>query len=716
MTHQSVIYSSLKQFKHLFFITSTLMATTGIAQELEELSIEDLFDVKVMELASGVEQQVNKAPAVVSVITAEEISAYGATSVHEALEMVPGLHVVPSSVANMWPVVTFRGIFGDTNPQVLWLMDGKRISYTIHGGFDMNFFIPIGNVKKIEVIRGPASALYGAEAFAGVVNVITYDSSDGNEVAVQLGSFDRKGFSARGGFALSPLWRIGYQAEYNERGNDTSRVITADTQTLFDSLFGTNASLAPAPLVDAMDQTSLSLKLEHEKWNLTSHYLAIDSPQMTGTGNALSEDDTRKNTIFSQVVEYRSNMQDSQWQFQPSFHYLKAELETKLSLFPSGTEVPVGSDGNIDFAAPVSTVEFSDGYLGYPASTYEVMEIDVPIYQQGIKQHQIRYNIGYRYEKSKQSELKNFGPGVIDGSQPVVDISYLTDVTGTDFIYLDDLSRNVFHISVQDIWKINDSLEATLGLRFDDYSDVGSTLTPRATLIWEASNALTAKFIYGEAFRAPSFMERGVRNNPATLGNPNLDNETLDSFEVSLSYIVNRDIWLNLNLYQYQAKQLIQYVPNVGQTSSTAQNINEYEGEGLELELFWQPSNAFELSLNYALQSTENDIAKQQQPFVPQQMLMLRTNWILNDQWQANFSVRGVLDRDRELADQRPDVDDYWLCNFNLQYRVGNITFSGTIKNLFNQDLREPSSVSSNIPDDYPLNERHGFIEATWRF
>ncbi len=708
--------SGLSLIRIILGVSSALLATSVAAQDLKDLSLEDLFDVKVMELASGVEQQVNKAPAVVSVITAAEIKAYGANTVFEALEMVPGLHVVPSSVGNMWPVVTFRGIFANTNPQVLWLIDGKRVSYSIQGGLNQHIYLPIGNIKKIETIRGPASALLGAEAYAGVINLVTYDSTEKNEISVRLGSFDQRRIAINAGVELSPFWRFGIQAEHSKRNSDKSRVITADNQTFFDSLFGSDASLAPGALDDHFEQSSVSLKLEHEQWNLSSHLLELDLPPMVGAGNALTNDSFRKNTILRHVIEYDSADDHSDWRFQPSIQLLRVQSKSKLQLFPDGAVLPIGEDGNINFLSPVSTVEFVDGYQGNPSSRYDVLELDIPVYHLGFKNHQLRYSLGYRYEKSRQGEVKNFGPGVIDGTQTVIDSSFLTNVSGTNLIYLADLSRNVFHFSVQDIWKINDGLEATLGLRFDDYSDVGSTVTPRATLVWDAADSLTAKFVYGQAFRAPSFMERAARNNPAIIGNSNLDNETLDSFEVSLSYIASRNIWLNINVYRYIAESFIQYIPDLGEPTRTAQNINRYDGEGIELEAFWQVSDSLKLDLIYSLQSTENDIDQQQQPFVPRKLMMVKGNWEISDNWQINLAVRGVMDRIREKMDSRPQIEDYWLTNLNLEYTKGNFRLSGSIKNIFDEDMREPASIRTNINDDFPLNERNAFVDVAWKF
>lgn len=711
------IDKSLKRH-HWFCLSFMLIFGSGnsASQELDELSIEALFEVKVMELASGIEQQVNKSPSVVSVITAEEIKAFGAKNIQEALEMVPGVHVVPSSVVGMWPVVTFRGIFSNTNSQVLWLLDGDRISYSVQGGFDQNFYLPVGNIKKIEVIRGPASALYGAEAFAGVINLVTFDEAEKTVVSASIGSFEQRSITARSTFSIDPYWSLSLAGEYFERGSDDSRIIDSDVQSFFDSLFGSNASLAPGGIDDDIEQTALSAKLSSEQWKISSHFIYVDSPQMIGVSNTLGAGSFRKSTIWNHSIAYDSANRMSNWRFRPSMQLYEFSQETELEVFPDGTILPIGGDGNVDFSSS-NLVTFPDGFLGFPSGDYKVLELDLPVHHLGFKDHQLRYSLGYRKEEVVTGEIKNFGPGVIDGTQPIVDSSFLTDVTNTPFIFLEDTRREIFYISAQDIWRLSEDLEATLGVRFDDYSDVGSTITPRATLVWEPDDKITAKLIYGNAFRAPSFADKAIKNNPAQLGNPNVDNEELNSYEISLSYLYNKNTWLNLNMYRYNAKSLIAFVPEEDNpTNSTAQNINELKGKGVELEMFWQVSQNIKVDVNYSWQSTDNDLAGQQQPFVPQQLAFLRVNWSFNETWQINLSSRGVMDREREDFDQRRKVSDYWLTSLNLQYNYKNWNLNTAIKNLLNDDIREPSSVASLISGDFPMNERNGFIELSYQF
>jgi iron complex outermembrane receptor protein len=136
---------------------------------LSNLSIEELMEVQITTIATGVKQTVNRAAEVVTVITAKEIEAMGATDLDEVLETVPGLHVARYSW-NYSPIYTIRGIYSTVNPEVLILVNGLRINNTqtsnrglVWGG------MPVNAIENIEIICGPGSAVYGTDAFAGVI-------------------------------------------------------------------------------------------------------------------------------------------------------------------------------------------------------------------------------------------------------------------------------------------------------------------------------------------------------------------------------------------------------------------------------------------------------------------------------------------------------------------------------------------------------------------
>jgi outer membrane receptor for ferrienterochelin and colicin len=145
----------------------------------EQMSEEDYLaqvygDKAIVSIATGSAQPLQRAPSTATVITAEDIAAMGAKDLDEVMETVPGVHVSRSAVFYV-PIYAFRGIgSNNTNPQVLMLQNGIPINSIYRGDKGQSWGgLPLDNVARIEIIRGPGSALYGADAYSGVVNIIT---------------------------------------------------------------------------------------------------------------------------------------------------------------------------------------------------------------------------------------------------------------------------------------------------------------------------------------------------------------------------------------------------------------------------------------------------------------------------------------------------------------------------------------------------------------
>ncbi|NOQ76574.1 MAG: TonB-dependent receptor plug domain-containing protein, partial [Methylococcaceae bacterium] len=151
----------------------------SIAEEMDDffsMSPEQLANISVS-IASGTAKPVYLSAAVTSVITAEQIKSMGATELAQVLETVPGLHVSIQAVTND-SVYSMRGMKNAVNNQVLVLMNGTRYSTPYKGSGLQGMGLPVEAIQQIEVIRGPGSALYGADAFAGVINIITKKHKD----------------------------------------------------------------------------------------------------------------------------------------------------------------------------------------------------------------------------------------------------------------------------------------------------------------------------------------------------------------------------------------------------------------------------------------------------------------------------------------------------------------------------------------------------------
>ena len=171
-----------------------LAFSSPVSAQSEEEEFELAYgDESFISIATGRSQLISKAPAVASIITAEQIEQSGARNLDDVLESVPGLHVSSSST-RLSPVYTIRGISTDRNPQVLVLLNGIPTTNLYFGDRGPVSSMPIRAISRVEIIRGPGSAVYGADAFAGVINIITKTAEeyDGFTVGARIAEFDTR--------------------------------------------------------------------------------------------------------------------------------------------------------------------------------------------------------------------------------------------------------------------------------------------------------------------------------------------------------------------------------------------------------------------------------------------------------------------------------------------------------------------------------------------
>ncbi|MCP4278332.1 MAG: TonB-dependent receptor [Gammaproteobacteria bacterium] len=701
------------------FMTMLAPAFAGVDTALsDEEDLDELFGgEEFVSIATGSSKPIYKAPAVATVITAKDIEQIGARNLNEALETVPGLHVAPSALNRMEAVYSIRGIHTGFNPQVLLLLDGIPLQYSNTGGRPQLFDLSVASIERIEVIRGPGSAVYGADAYSGVINVITKsaDTIDGTEMGGRIGSFNARDLWLQHGDQWSGM-DVVFGLAYQRTDGDSGRVVSSDLQSAFDTAFATSASLAPGPLSTNSERLETRFGLKNDNWHLNLwSWMQDDTGVGAGAAQALDPNGTQSDKIYRIDIAYKTADLVADWNFNTRLSHTYYDTQAEFNLLPSGAVVPIGADGNLNFAAPVGMVSFPDGLIGQPGGEGQDSQLEVVATYSGMLNHHWRMAGGIRRQLLETKEFKNFGPGVIDGTQPVVN-GTLTDVTGTAYVYTPDSSRTNYHLSVQDEWQFAPDWELTAGIRYDGYSDFGSTVNPRVALVWATSHALTTKLLYGSAFRAPSFTELYFANNPVSLGNSTLQPEIIDTLELAFNYRPSPNLQGNLSLFAYEAKDLIEYVADSGATTQTAQNARDQDGYGFELEADWKVSRDLRINANYAWQHSEDASTGVDIHDAPGQQLYFNAHWRVAPQWSVNSQLNWVGGRKRASGDTRDEIDDYTLVNLTLKRQgvVPGLDLTLSILNLFDENAREPSD--GTIADDYPLEGRSVWVAAHFGF
>jgi len=692
-------------------------SSAAYAQPVPEEDIALTFDAQFVSIATGGQKELSRAPAVATVITAENIAQMGALNLDQVLESVPGLHVTLSSV-RLTPIYSIRGIQSDIGPHVLMLVNGVPITQMWQGDRGLLSTLPIADIARVEIIRGPGSAVYGADAFAGVINVITKSAAemDGTSISATAGSFGTVQTAILHGKTYDDL-DIAFSMQYSGTDGDDGRIIDADAQTFWDNANTTNASLAPGPLDTRAKRLDTRIEFSWDNWQLRAwNWRQKDLGVGPGLAQALDLKGSADTDNWLIDTSYKNDNIAPDFDFESKISFMDIKNVTKQTLFPQDAVLPIGADGNLNPITPVGTVTFTDGMIGNPEIYEQHYRADAAVFWTGLENHRLRFAAGAFYSELEGRETKNYGPGVIttignvDGT--------LTDVSGTNFNYAPDQNRTVYYLSVQDEWYLAADWDLTAGIRYDSYSDFGDTFNPRAALIWHPSYSLSTKLLYGQAFRAPSFQELYVQNNPIKLGNEDLSPERIKTLELAMDYQHTFDQRYAASIFAYEIDDQIVYVADGG--IPKAQNVGRQEGSGFELEMQWSATYTLDILANYAYQTSRDKTNKSDAPDSPQQQFYIKADWRFLPGWNLNTQAIRVMQRARAYNDARAEIDDYTMVNLAIRKTDIADHWDITVKvsNVFDVDIFEPSpsEVRLFVPGDYPMPGRSYYATAKYRF
>ena len=679
-----------------YLLTGLLLiyACAITAQTQDEAELAEVYgDEEFVSIATGYRQPISQAPSTATVITAEEIKTLGATDLDQALETVPGLHVSRSPLFNN-PIYEMRGLYSAYNPQVLMLINGIPITNLFQG--DRNLIwggMPVKNIARIEVVRGPGSALFGADAFAGTINIITKSAQDinGTQAGVQSGSFDTRDAWLLHGGQWGAL-DVAFSLELKQT-NGHKEIIDIDAG----SAAPINASLAPGPINAGRDSIDARLDISRDNWRLRLGYQGRNNVE-TGAGIAQALDPIGKASSdrFNADLSYHNPTFTDNWELKAQASYLDVNQETKnLNLFPPGA-----------FGL------FPEGLIGNPNVYERHMRLGTSGLYKGVKNHQITLGAGlYAGDLYKTKETKNFSPAILPPLGSVVDVSDTVP-------FLRPHQRDVYYSLVQDEWTFRPDWALTAGARWDHYSDFGDTVNPRLALVWQTRFDLTSKLLFGRAFRAPSFTEQYSINNPVTIGNPALRPETIGTWELVFDYRPLTDLHTDFSLFRYKSSNIIRFVPDPGATTYTAQNTGSQTGYGFELEASWDTTRNLRLHGNYAYQRSEDNSTSTDAGYVPHHHVFAGADWKFMPNWTLGSQFNWVGARKRVSTDARPSINNYMLIDTTLRYKQKDSPWGAafSIHNLLDADAREPSPAPGSIPNDIPLPGRNFYLELNYDF
>jgi len=665
--------------------------------------------VEEVTIATRHETKISKAPSIVTVVTAEEIKNLGYHTFVEILRTVPGFEILKDG-SNGVVVPAVRGI--TSSNKVRLMLNGHFVNSPFTGSAFGRFDdFPVENIKKIEIIRGPGSAMYGENAFTAVINIITKDAKDidGVKVSSGYGSFDTYEENVVFGKTYGKVDITGMLHYRQTSGFDG--IIESDRQTILDnnlSSFGYPAvSQAPGSVHDGRQEYDMNLKVTYKDFYFEGLYINKNvSPFIGGPQYALTdESQVRDNYVFGEVG-YKKKYEEK-FTIKPRLYYDQFDLDNYIESLPEGTTVPFDTDGDGNYDT-LNT--YPDGFIGNGKVTQKIVGTEIPIDYELFDGNII--TLGFEYRLINQTNIEfssNFHPATYDVLDSVHNFS-------DTYPFLKEATRRIWSVYLQDTWDITDTLNLTLGARHDHYNDFGGATSPRSALTWAFMKDASLKLLYGEAFRAPNFVEMFTTNQPAIQGNEDLDPETIRTYEIGLSYRFNKYVTSGINYFNNDIKDLI-----VRRTLESNQNTSRYENsgdaniQGVEMETKVDIAKGNYVFMNYTFQDPKDDDGDDL-PFVARHKGNLGVNVHYWKYINTNMSTFVSGRRSREEDDTRNDLSAYALLNLSV---IGKEFFKtvevyGTVYNLLDKDYSDPGPVS--IPEDLPRPGRTFFVGLSYQF
>jgi iron complex outermembrane receptor protein len=635
--------------------------------DLAALPIEQLMALEVT-TASKFTQKISDAPSAVSVVTAADIRAFGWRTLADILRSMRGLYV---SYDRNYSYLGARGFLrpGDYNSRFLLLVDGYRLNDSVYdqGMIGTEFILDVDLIDRVEFVPGPGSSIYGANAFFGVINVITKNGRDfgGARVALDAGSFGAvKGRASYGWRDAGGLDVLLSTTAFNTRGQDLyyPEFDTADN----------NNGLARN--LDYDRGRSVFVKLSWGAWTASLTHSERKKGVPTGSFSQ-AFDDPRSYTLDTQTfldVAYRRVDGDSEW-------------NANVYVAHSGYDGDYPYDRNADLInRDGSRADWLGGELRWVSTRFD--------------RHKIVAGIEYQHDERRDQ------------------YNYDVDAQGIRQTLLDDHREGTrLGVYLQDEITLRDNLLLNVGVRHDHNSETGGVWNPRLALIWKLRPSTIVKALYGSAFRPPNAYEEYYAVNTAggQKANTALRPERIRTRELVLEHHCSQQSRATVSLFHNTVSDLITQTVDPVDDLLVYRNLSRTVARGIEFEYerIW-PSGS-KLRTSYTLQRATDDMTGEWLANSPRQVGKLNLSRpFLRNGWLTGLEVQYVGAR-RTLAGE---TAGYGVVNwsFYLANVAPHVDVTFGAYNLLDRRYADPGG-SEHVQDMLPQDGRNYRVKLIYR-
>jgi outer membrane receptor for ferrienterochelin and colicins len=668
-------------------------ASELLASSWDEAEMATLLD-DATKVVTDSRLNVDYTPSVVSVLEHDQLRSLGLKTLFEALSILPGVETSISQLGIKKVIV--RGFDNPNNftfDKIKLIIDGVGIEMGIFENTSFYLNLPTDLIERIEVLRGPGSALYGNGAFNGVINVITRRNADaGNGLFFSAGSYS---------------YLLGGLRQHYLLGTDT--VLHADLYYQknrkmlglgdeFEVMNIVDRDLGPVPFGrdtesnEVLDDYSFGIFLAHKAWSFKARLKEEKSGNYFGWDEALEIGTDHRHTqryLFAQV-EYADRITKE--------IALNARLGySHYSLDMDGQNYVQQSGVNIPFFYSVDEKE-------------QMFDFETFVTSSAIDRHTLTAGA----ELKTMQEIEN---SIDDDISPY----------GKRALFEEGVERNSVALYARDTVELGEDLSALIALRFDYYEKERRTYpSAQAGLVYNASPNWNFKLNYGHAFRVPSWVEQySVQygtDDGTRPGNSDLVAETTDTFEAVAIYRYGQMHHLQCNLYY----SLMDDVLDIEDATDEGGYANQPRrtSAGLEAAYTLLPYKQDRLHLNFTYNKTTYKTPihgiDQTMPGVAQVMAKGYYIHYLTPSVSLSALVKyiGERARDEDFDDKEynDDLDPYTTVDLTANFVTGHHwDIHASVKNLFDADVRYPSYYNRHN-DGLPREGVNYLVQAEYAF
>jgi len=620
----------------LFISSCAFLSFSSMAEQQSaflDMSLEELGHVSV---ASLFDETTLEASSSVMAITESDWQENGAKRTNELMAYQPSS--VPYLFLGGSNVFAVRGFANSLSSRgMATMLDGVPLNTYSYGTaqyFLSNF--DLGALQRAEMIRGPGSSIYGSDAFHGVFSLSTFDSKN-DVVETNLGLGSSK-------------YARGY-ARFSQNINDNQRIQGA-VATTYESDAGVS-------------------------------FLTSD-PNINGE---------RKDKYHSRTAFLKSNIKLNQyWGADWGLYFNDFNGEN----FPSFGEGGLGEDDISDnkqkfYMLKMATNYKVDSHTSVELKTFlwnadqEFMYEFVPIPVQAQEDRRIGASITVKHQNENSGLRWLLGTGV-DRTKIV------SAITAPFLPSFEGLERNIKNIFGEvRVPLMEQKLFINVAARIDDYTNFDSSVTPRLGLVYLLDKNESIKVLYGNAFRAPAASE--VTSSGNIQGNPNLEPETIDTYEIIWMMQKNNGAF-TATMFLSKWKEGIAIIEDStlpGGFTSKYENQGALTSKGLELEASYLHNN-WEVKSAYSYNESKDDKTEEEFLAFPKHIIQLGLKHAFTNGVEVKFNNIIYHDMHESPLATSEELGTIWQSNLHVEYEYNrHVNMSFDIRDAFNRKDNIPS-------------------------